>query len=244
VSTALIASSEMASLPASFEPGDVKKMFDQLVPGYDRFNRLSSLGLDRRWRKAVVEKIPHGAWVLDVGAGTGDTALMASSKARRVVGVDFSRLMVEAAKRKTTEAHPLHWHIADASRLPFKSRSFDVLTSSFVLRNLYRLNLLDVSFQEACRVLTRGGQLMALDLTRPRNNLVAWGHRVYMGTLLPLVGKALFGKKWPGAYLRTSIREFPESAEILQRLERAGFCSARYTALSGGIAGIFSAAKP
>ena len=218
-------------------------MFDQLVAGYDRFNRLSSLGLDHRWRQAMVDRIPHGARVLDVGTGTGDTALLAASTADRVVGVDFSTGMVEAAKRKNTGTHPPHWHVADASRLPFKNSSFDVLTSSFVLRNLYRLDLLNASFQEAYRVLVRGGQLLALDLTRPRNTAMAWGHRLYMGTFLPLVGKTLFGKKWPGTYLRTSIQEFPESTEILRRLEEAGFTRARYTPLNGGVAGIFSAAK-
>jgi len=233
----------MASVPIPFESGDVKSMFDRLVPGYDRFNRLSSLGLDRRWRQAMVKKIPQGVRILDVGTGTGDTALLASPGAARVVGVDFSSRMVEAAKRKTTGDQPLHWHVADASHLPFKSGSFDVLTSSFVLRNLYRLDLLNASFQEACRVLTRGGRLLALDLTRPQSTVIGWGHRLYMGTFLPLVGKTLFGKKWPGTYLRTSIREFPESTEILGRLEDAGFTRARYTPLSGGIAGIFSAFK-
>ena len=233
----------MGPLPTRFEREDVKTLFDRLVPHYDRFNRYSSLGLDRRWRRSLAERIPNGTRVLDIGTGTGDTALLASQTALRVVGMDFSSAMVETAQQKGMGHGSLEWNVGDAARLPFKNQSFDVLTSSFVLRNLYRLGLVQQSIREAHRVLARGGRWLALDLTRPLNPFMMWGHRIYLGTVLPLVGKSLFGKKWPGAYLKTSIEEFPKSKEILRLLEEVGFNQTEYTPLNGGIAGIFSAVK-
>src|SRR5262245_55234904 len=125
----------MAPPRVTFDREDVKTLFDRLVPRYDRFTRYSSLGLDRVWRKAMAARVRDGARVLDVGTGTGDTALLVSGKAARVVGMDFSAAMLESARRKAGAPGSPEWNAGDAARLPYKDGSFDVLTSSFVLRN-------------------------------------------------------------------------------------------------------------
>ena len=77
--------------PMSTKP--IRDMFDALVPEYDRFNRLSSLGLDVLWRREVASMFPKGAYVLDVGTGTGDLAKELINHGCRVMGVDFSANM-------------------------------------------------------------------------------------------------------------------------------------------------------
>src|SRR5688500_5280471 len=81
-------------------PTPIRDMFEALVPEYDRFNKLSSLGLDSTWRVEVARLFPAEAMVLDVGTGTGDLAKEIASRGNHVIGVDFSAGMVEAARRK------------------------------------------------------------------------------------------------------------------------------------------------
>lgn len=219
-------------------------MFDGLTSRYDQFNFFSSLGLDRRWRRALVEKIPVDSRLLDVGTGTGDIVLESVSKTRQAVGIDFSGEMINQAQKKLNGHDAARFVLGEAHRLPFEEASFDVVTSSFVLRNLYRLGVLKASFQESLRVLKKGGQVLFLDLTRPANLLLKRGHQLYLKTALPLIGKMLFGKKWPSGYLEGSVQEFPEPEEVTGLLTSVGFQGAAFQPLHFGIAGIFSATKP
>ncbi len=223
---------------------DVQGMFDRLVPRYDRFNFLSSAGLDHRWRRSLVAMIPPGGSVLDIGTGTGDSALSSLSQAQRVTGIDFSPAMVREAHRKAAGRERVQFCVAGAQELPFRDASFEAVISSFVLRNLFRLGILETSCQEAFRVLKCGGRLVFLELTRPTRTLLKWGHWIYLNTMLPLIGRTLFTNRWPGGYLRRSIEEFPEPDRVIHTLESIGFEEASFRPLSQGIAGIFSASKP
>ncbi len=57
-------------------PADVAAMFDGVARRYDLTNDVLSLGLDRRWRTAVVEAVAPrpGERVLDLAAGTGTSS--------------------------------------------------------------------------------------------------------------------------------------------------------------------------
>ena len=52
----------------------VEEMFDRVAPGYDRMNRIISLGRDTGWRRRTVDALglPRGSLVLDLACGTGD----------------------------------------------------------------------------------------------------------------------------------------------------------------------------
>jgi SAM-dependent methyltransferase len=67
----------------------------------------------------------HGA-VLDVGCGTGATTVAAARTADRVVGVDISEPMVEAARQRDPS---LEFVVADAQTHPFEG--FDWVISRF-----------------------------------------------------------------------------------------------------------------
>src|SRR5512137_59411 len=83
----------------------IQEMFNSIAPRYDFLNRLLSLGIDRRWRKFAVKQIrfSESGRILDVATGTGDVALEIASRtpaAVKIVGVDFSKEMVELGKLK------------------------------------------------------------------------------------------------------------------------------------------------
>lgn len=77
---------------------------------------------------------PHsltGAWVLDVGAGTGAASRAALEAGARVVAIDAAIDMV----RWNRHARP-PGVAGDAALLPFKAGSFDAVISAFVLSHL------------------------------------------------------------------------------------------------------------
>ena len=76
--------------------------------------------------------IAPGQRVLDVAAGTGNTAIRAAEAGADVVASDLTPENFEAG-RQEAEAHgvELEWVEADAEGLPFADSAFDVVTSSF-----------------------------------------------------------------------------------------------------------------
>ena len=76
--------------------------------------------------------ISTGQRVLDVAAGTGNTAIRAAEAGAQVVASDLTPEHFPAGRRDAN-AHglELEWVEADAERLPFDDREFDVVTSSF-----------------------------------------------------------------------------------------------------------------
>src|SRR5206468_13090979 len=123
---------ESGRLPAE----GVQRMFDRIAPVYDAMNRVMTLGLDQRWRRATVRAAVHdGDHVLDACCGTGDLAVAAWKKAAagHVVGLDFSERMLERARRKAPE---LEWVQGDVLALPFEDGSFDSAVVGFGVRNV------------------------------------------------------------------------------------------------------------
>src|SRR5919204_5592992 len=104
-------------------PDAVRTMFDRISPVYDLMNRVMTMGLDGRWRRAAASVVTRGDVVLDVCCGTGDLALAdLAAGAGRVVGLDFSAAMLERARRKSDR---VEWVRGDALALPFADESFD-----------------------------------------------------------------------------------------------------------------------
>ena len=77
----------------------VEAMFDRVAPGYDRMNRVISLGLDRGWRRTALAALglPTGARVLDLACGTGDLCRDLTGVGQLAVGVDVSAGMLAAS---------------------------------------------------------------------------------------------------------------------------------------------------
>lgn len=73
--------------------------------------------------------------VLDVGCGTGNLGLCLGQNPNigSVVGVDFSPVYIEHAKRRNL-SHKITFDVGDACELPFKDASFDHSLSMLVLQ--------------------------------------------------------------------------------------------------------------
>lgn len=91
--------------------------------------------------------------VLDLGSGTGLGSRAATAAGARVVAADFALGMLTAGRSKRPPAA-----VADATALPFASRSFDVVLAPFSLNHLSDPS---AGVREAGRVLRERGALLA-----------------------------------------------------------------------------------
>jgi demethylmenaquinone methyltransferase / 2-methoxy-6-polyprenyl-1,4-benzoquinol methylase len=217
----------------SFESGTlpsegVRSMFDRIAPVYDAMNRVMTAGLDQRWRRATVEAVVRpGDRVLDSCCGTGDLAIAAAAAGGQVTGIDFSKPMLDRARRKAPD---LEWIEGDALALPFDDGSFDAATVGFGIRNLSEL---DEGLLELRRALKPGGRLAILEITRPKG-LLAPFYRLWFDVLIPAAGKILPGGS-AYTYLPASVRRFPDPEGLAELMEEAGFGEIRWRLFAGGI---------
>jgi len=225
----------------------VQLLFTRIARRYDRINDWMSLGLHRRWKRRLVRLAgPRaGEKALDLCCGTGDvTRLLASSEAggasREVVGLDFTREMLEIARNVTPPTMPVTFREADALELPFPDASFDIVTCAYGLRNLADL---DRGLKEACRVLRPGGRLATLEFGHPPHPLLSAVYFGYLRLALPMFGLLFFRDPHAYGYIFASVSHFPGQRELARRMGDAGFENVEVQDLMAGAMGICVARK-
>lgn len=205
----------------------VEEMFDRVAPGYDRMNRIISLGMDGRWRRRTVDALalPRGARVLDLACGTGDLCRELEARNDRPLGVDLSAGMLAAAHTTAPLAR------ADAGRLPFRTAALDGVVCGFALRNFVDLGAV---LAECARVLRPGGRLAALDAAVPDGRLLRAGNAIWFRGAVPLLGRVVARDAAAYRYLPRSTAYLPPPAELLALLRTAGFAEVDRSTMTGG----------
>jgi demethylmenaquinone methyltransferase/2-methoxy-6-polyprenyl-1,4-benzoquinol methylase len=191
-------------------------MFDRIAPRYDRLNRLITVGLDQRWRRAALEAIEIGPRdrVVDLACGTGDLAQLAAARGARVVAVDFAREMLRGARRRAVNAELVQ---ADGVSLPLPDAWATAITCGFAMRNFVALPEI---FREMARVLKPGGRVALLEVDRPESRLIRAGHSFYFYRVVPMLG-ALISDRAAYSYLPHSTSYLPPEPELLAMLADA-----------------------
>jgi demethylmenaquinone methyltransferase / 2-methoxy-6-polyprenyl-1,4-benzoquinol methylase len=237
----------MSALPSIEEkPAYVERMFARIAPGYDRMNRLMTVGLDRGWREFTAAAVapPAGGRALDVGAGTGDLLklLAAWMPDGLAVGVDFTLPMIRAGLPKIVGTRERATFVGgDALRLPFPDETFDAITTGFTMRNVR--DIAD-AFREMWRVARPGCVVACLEVARPRNPLLRLGHRVYFEGVVPLLAGAFGADPAAYRYLPQSARAFPRPDALAHIMRDSGWHQVRYTLLGLGAAAVHTGIKP
>jgi demethylmenaquinone methyltransferase/2-methoxy-6-polyprenyl-1,4-benzoquinol methylase len=225
----------------------VQGIFQSLAPDYDRFNTVSSFGIDRLWRRRTVKmaRLNRNSKVLDLAAGTGDLTMAMAVQAgpASILSTDFCPEMLEVAKEKAAAYQgdtKIEFATADAQELPFADESFDVVTVAFGVRNLPDRG---ANFREVFRVLKPGGRYVVLEMSRPPFAPFRGLYHFYLHTMIPWIGGKVTGDRTSFEYLRDSILGFPGQVALAGELHKAGFGEVTWRNLTGGIVAVHVAVK-
>lgn len=223
-----------AGSPAAKRASAVQAMFTRIAPRYDLMNRLMSLGQDGSWRREVVRRacLQPGAFLLDLGAGTGDLSFEAlrQQPAVRAAAADFTLAMMARGRQRRKDL-PVRWSGADACALPFRSAAFDAVISGFLMRNVSDL---PASLREQRRVLKPGGRLVCLDTTRPRRSFFSPLIWLHYHAVIPALGRLVTGHADAYTYLPETSERFLTAEALAAHLAAAGFKEIGYRRLMLG----------
>ena len=224
----------------------VATMFDNISWRYDLLNRLLSFGIDIWWRKKAIAQLKPNQpkFILDIATGTGDLAIEALSlNPDKIIGVDISEGMLSFGRKKLETKglnSKIELHLGDSEKLLFPDKHFDAVMVSFGVRNFQDLEL---GLTEIFRVLKPGGQLMVLEFSKPKNQIIKGLYGFYKRSFLPLFGNLLSKDSSAYTYMPESVEAFPEGSDFVKILTSIGFKKGKALPLTFGISSVYTGFK-
>jgi ubiquinone/menaquinone biosynthesis C-methylase UbiE len=100
--------------------------------------------------------------ILDAGCGNGYWTRRIAKSAKKVVGVDFTKELIEIAKSKSSKLN-IEFFVGDLRKLNFPKEKFDIVLCNMALMDVDGLNK---AVSEMARVLEIGGNLI-ISITHP-----------------------------------------------------------------------------
>ena len=152
----------------------VDRLFTGTGRSYDSMVHWATLGIDRLWKRRMLELIPEGEGpVLDLACGTGISTLSIARRfpGRQVVGVELRDEYLQVAREKVRRLGVANVELVLCRAEDFRPATrFDCITSSY----LAKYADLPLLTRNCRRMLQPGGVLMMHDFTYPpRPSLVA-----------------------------------------------------------------------
>ncbi|MBP3614806.1 MAG: bifunctional demethylmenaquinone methyltransferase/2-methoxy-6-polyprenyl-1,4-benzoquinol methylase UbiE [Bacteroidaceae bacterium] len=226
---------------------NIKRLFDNIAPNYDKLNHILSLNIDKGWRKKAVREIVDSdspLKVLDVACGTGDFTIEIARKAATgssVTGIDLSEGMMAVGRDKIKAAGvDAALEYGDCEALKYADDTFDRISVGFGVRNFEHLA---IGLREMCRVLKPAGKLVILELSVPSNPIIRWCYKLYFLNILPAIGGMVSGNRGAYEYLPASVLHFPAPDKFIPMLREAGFAEVKHKALTFGVCRMYVGIK-
>ena len=216
----------------------VRGLFATIADRYDLITSVLSYGQDARWKAklASLANVVPGQRALDLAAGTGDIAFAMAARGAKTIGLDITHRMLQLAHLRqgsrlrqgsvgqaggqAQSPMPVEFITGDMTSLPFRSASFDLVTTGYGLRNVPDLNL---AIDEIARVLRPGGRLLSLDFNRPENAIVRSAYLAYLTVVGSTLGWILHRDPDTYRYIPASIERYPGASGVADRLAARGF---------------------
>jgi ubiquinone/menaquinone biosynthesis C-methylase UbiE len=168
---------------------------------------------------------PPPADVLDVGTGTGFSALLSASLGHSVIGIDLAVGMLEVAREMAAgRGLQVRFQAGDAVAPAFEEATFDVITSRHLL---WTLREAQEAISNWRRLLRPGGRVVAFDGFRPRPQPAA-----------EVDPDDVFGRHYsPGVRAAIPFLHVQNEAPLIEVFRNAGFTEVHVEALPRQCAG-------
>ena len=220
-------------------------LFDALPDRYDLLAEVLSFGQNRRWRRAMCDRVvaTRPGLVLDVASGTAGVAMqLAERSPAHVVGIDLTEQMLRRGQANVASAGlaaRVSLTVGRAERLPFRDATFDGLTFTYLLRYVADPQ---ATLEELVRVVKPGAPVANLEFLVPANRFWRAWWWLYTRFVLPAGGWLTGGREWwgVGRFLGPSIsnhyRAYPLRWHV-DAWEKAGLVDVgvRTMSLGGGL---------
>jgi len=137
-----------------------RQFFDSVAGRWERLKKEIMGDVDINDR--ILDALPEGGTIVDLGCGTGDLFPVLLQKADHVIGVERSSKMLEEA-RKTYGSDPetVDIRVGELEHLPLRDGEADAAITNMVLHHLPEPRR---ALQEAYRIMKKNGTLLIVDL--------------------------------------------------------------------------------
>ncbi len=229
----------MNYIPNRNDQNAMKSMFNDIAKNYDFLNDVMTFFTQKSIKNSAINSLkPNHSNILDVCTGTGDIAIMLAKKFPNasITALDFSLEMLKIAKIKSKNLN-INFINNNALDMPFLNNSFDLCTISFGLRNLPDIT---AAIKEIHRVLATNGELLIIDLGKPKMN---WLYPLILDKVIPILGKIFHENKYPYQYLVESQKDFPSPQNLSKVLQSVGFADTKIRNFLFGTITVLTAEK-
>jgi demethylmenaquinone methyltransferase / 2-methoxy-6-polyprenyl-1,4-benzoquinol methylase len=156
-----------------------------IIPVYDKVNRVISLGKDELYRyEGINGNIKSGDLVLDAGSGFGNMSLTTfkittAAEVKIVIYDPIFEMLQSSRQRLVVEliSSGIFEH------MPFKDNTFDVVMCGYSLRDAINL---EIAVSEIHRILKKNGRFLIVDLGKPDNKLIRLGVSIYLKYIIKI----------------------------------------------------------
>ncbi|MEL6330583.1 MAG: metalloregulator ArsR/SmtB family transcription factor [Planctomycetota bacterium] len=141
---------------------DSLAFFGRVAGEWDQYRR--ELFGERFDAAALLGLLPPSWTVADLGCGTGDLSEALAPRVDRVIAVDMSEPMLNAARRRLSGATNIEFREGALGRLPLEDRSIDAACCSLVLHHIADPQRAMSDIARVLRPENGGGVLLVIDM--------------------------------------------------------------------------------
>ena len=155
---------------------------------------------------ALLSLIP-GDWVVaDLGCGTGNAAEHLGPYVERVIAIDQSEEMLEAAKKRLVDAGNIEYRVGTLEAIPLADESVDAVTCLLVLHHIEEPGRVIREMARVLRKLRGGGLAVIVDMLEHGRSeyKTDLGHR-HLGFATGTIERLLL----ENGFQKTRVRELP-----------------------------------